>query len=260
MRGLSVRDLTVRRGGATLLEGIALDVAPGELLAVVGPNGAGKTTLIQALAGWIRPDVGEVRVGDRPVTSLPGRARAEAIAWLPQRGAVREAVPAIDVVMAARFRFDEPRAACVAAARAALEEAGVAHLAHRAMTSLSGGESQRVGLAALLAQDAAILLLDEPANHLDPAVQGALYAFLGRRWEEGRTVVVVTHDPDLLYRVAPPDRAEGIRVLGLSSGHPAFLARLGEPGFLADLGDLFGLRAHRIEVGGRPRLLLGDPT
>jgi iron complex transport system ATP-binding protein len=250
------RGATVRRGGRAIVDGVDLDVPEGGLVALVGPNGAGKTTLLRLALALDRPDDGQVEVGGRDAAHLAPRARAGALGWLPQRPRTPDPIPAASTVASARFRFDEPRARAVTIAREALERVGVGHLADRPVDGLSGGEAQRVALAALVAQDAATWLLDEPANHLDPAVQVALYGFLGDAWRAGRTIVCVTHDVNLLAHLGDP---ADVRVVGLDDGRLAFDHRLDEPALVPALGTLFRLPAHAVAVAGRRHVLFGAP-
>jgi iron complex transport system ATP-binding protein len=251
---LQARGVRVVRGGAKVLRGVDLDVAPGGLCVVVGPNGAGKSTLLGALLGWIPIAGGEVRLdGDAP-SVLGSRERARRVAWLPQQAAVREALPVVEVVAAARYRLDEPVSVRLAAARAALDEVGAGALAERSALAVSGGEAQRVALAALIAQQAGAWLLDEPANHLDPAVQHEVITLLLGAWRAGRTLLLVVHDLDLVAaRVEHPAEVE---VLGLRDGAEAFRCSLADPELPGRLSALYGVRVHGVEVDGRRRLVV----
>ncbi len=145
--GLLVDDLRVDVGGRTILDGISLCLAPGECVALVGPNGAGKSTLIRAMLGLLAPTRGQVSWQGEDVRKMAGRARAAAMAWLPQHGLIQEAVPVIEFVKAARFRFSEGRRQSLAAAGAALEAVGAGGLEEQAVSTLSGGESARMRLS-----------------------------------------------------------------------------------------------------------------
>ena len=117
------------------------------------------------------------------------------------------------------------------------------------MDTLSGGEGQRVALAALLAQDSEFMLLDEPANHLDPAYQAAIYAELGAQWRSGRGVLCVTHDINLLRYVAPPSRMEEVRVLGIKEGRVTLDANMASTSLADDLSALFDVPMTRVAHG-----------
>ena len=127
---------------------------------------------------------------------------------------------------APRFRFRESHAESQRAAASALARVGASAYATRRMTELSGGERQRVAFACLIAQEARVLLFDEPANHLDPAQQLEVYRLLGELWREGHTIVCISHDVNLLQQLG--DSAE-VRVVGLRAARVAFEARLSDP-------------------------------
>lgn len=255
MTALSWRGVTVRRGGSTLLDDVSLDVAAGSFVAIVGPNGAGKTTLLATALHRVRPDQGEVWLGDRPSAALSPRQRAARVAWLPQHHSVSEPVRAEDLVASARYRLAESRTRALDAARAALADVGAQALATRRVDALSGGEAQRVALAALAAQQADTLLLDEPGNHLDPAVQLELYAVLARWRAQGRTIVTVTHDVTLLPHLGPD-----VRIVGLRQGRIAADTTVGDPALPDVLSDLLGARFATAEVAGVRHLVLTGPV
>jgi iron complex transport system ATP-binding protein len=240
MIALEVDNVTVHANRAQLLESVSLRLGTGELVALVGPNGAGKTSLIRTALGLLQPTRGKVLLGGKPIGHLRARERAALAAWLPQQSGIVEDLTALELVSAARYRFQERRAMTLAAAKRALQRAGVESLAERLVTGLSGGEQQRVALAALLAQEAPLLLLDEPANHLDPAQQIALYELIGDLWREGMSVLCITHDVNLLAHAAR-ERAADVRVLGLRKGALAFDSRLDAPELATHLSQLFDL-------------------
>ena len=206
-----------------LLRDLSFSVRAGELLAVVGHNGAGKSTLLRVLTGQLRPLAGRVmRAGKAHSGTTPsGPTASAAPVWLPQRTEVRTAVPVRALVLMGRYRhkrwFESWAPADYARADAALARCGVAHLAEREFTTLSGGEQQLVWLAQLWAQDASLCLLDEPTQQLDVYHRRRVFDLLAD-WvlAEGRTVVVVTHDlanlaalpaalPATLLNLSPPD-------------------------------------------------------
>jgi manganese/iron transport system ATP-binding protein len=185
-------------GGARYaLEAITFRVERGERIAVVGPNGAGKSTLFQIIAGTLRPDRGRVSIfGHGPAGHI-------CIAYVPQRTQVDWNFPVSveDVVMMGRVRqiglLRRPGESDWAAARAGLEQVGATHLADKRIGELSGGQQQRVFLARALAQEAELLLLDEPLNGLDAPSQEAILNILDDLRRGGVTVLLSTHDLDL---------------------------------------------------------------
>jgi iron complex transport system ATP-binding protein len=251
--GLGLRDVDLRIGSRALLTSVSLSLEPGEFLALVGPNGAGKTTLLRAALGLVRCSHGNVRVGGAPVESLAPRARAALLGWLPQQALASEALSALETVVAARYRFDETRAKAEDAARRCLARLGVADLAGHPVTRLSGGEHQRVALAALIAQEATFYLLDEPANHLDPAQQAETYALLGALVREGMGILCVTHDVNLLAHAGGRPR-----VTGLSNGKLRFETGYDASELPERLAELFGVPMDAVELGGR-RLIVPNP-
>lgn len=253
MTVLELTDITVRARSRILLDHVRLRVGAGEFVALLGPNGAGKTTLLRSALGLVPPATGSVTVDGSDVRALSPRDRARALAWLPQQPFVPEPVPALEAVLAARYRFDETAAQAASAARRALARAGAAELAPALLSELSGGEKQRVALAALLAQEARVLLLDEPANHLDPAQQAETYALLGALAAEGQGILCVTHDVNLLahVRVTP-------RVAGLRAGELRFECRHDAAELPLRLEELFGVRMHALEAHGR-RIIVALP-
>ena len=171
----------------------AFDVAPGHPLAVIGPNGAGKSTLLAAIAGLVPLDSGSVRIGERPVDALPPERRRVGVVFqdyvLFPHLSVRD-----NVAFAARMRG--ARAAARAAAEPWLERHGLAPLADRLPSELSGGQAQRVALARALAAEPDVLLLDEPMSALDVELRDDMRAELASHVREfGGATVLVTHSP-----------------------------------------------------------------
>lgn len=195
---LTLADLTVCHGRRPAVHHLSGRFAPGSLTAIVGPNGAGKSTLLRALAGLHQPDSGRI--------AQDGVAR---IALLPQLAALDRAFPIAcrDVVMQGLWpRIGAFRAVPAdehARVDAALAAVGLAGLAKRPVGSLSSGQLQRLLFARLLVQDADILLLDEPFNAVDAKTAADLLRLI-RQWHgEGRTVIAVLHDLDLVAREFP---------------------------------------------------------
>ncbi|HEV8246780.1 MAG TPA: ABC transporter ATP-binding protein [Polyangiaceae bacterium] len=248
MTRLELENVTVELGRRKLLEAINLRVSSGEFVAIVGANGAGKTTLLRTALGLLTPSQGRVLVDGDHAASLKGRARAARLAWLPQQLVASEPLSALEVVLAARYRFDESRAEAQRQAHAALERLRIAELALKRIDRLSGGERQRVALAALLAQESSLLLVDEPANHLDPGQQAETYRLLGELWTQGYGIICVTHDVNLL---AYAGRAADLRVLGLASGAVVFERAYAAADLAPKLGALFGIAIGCFQAGER---------
>jgi iron complex transport system ATP-binding protein len=245
---LCFEDVDVTLRSRHLLAELSLTVAAGRFVALVGPNGAGKTTLLRTALGLVRPTRGRVTLDASSVTTLSPRERAARLAYLPQHPRLSEPLSAEEVVTAARFRFQESHGRALGHARKALDRAGARGLATRILPELSGGERQRVALAALLAQEAPLLLLDEPANHLDPAQQIEAYNLIGELWREGRGIVCVTHDVNLLSFVGSPER---VRVVGIADGRLRFDLSYDALELPGALSKLFGIEISAVAVDGR---------
>ena len=186
-------------GRGTVLRALSFSVLPGTVTAVLGPNGSGKTTLLDICLGWRPPDAGTVLLHGRPLASWGRRERARAMSLVPQRENVRFDFTVTDYVLLGRAphlpALGAPGSADVALARDALRAAGILELADRSIVALSGGEYQLMLVARSLAQQAEVLLLDEPASQLDPANRLRVTGLLRRLADRGIAVVYTSHDP-----------------------------------------------------------------
>ena len=193
---LSGSDVTLSRGGRQILRGIDIQVRAGEVVAVVGPNGAGKSTLLGVLSGDDTPDAGSVGIGGGSISEWTVTELAWRRAVLPQHVAVAFPFTAIEIVRMGRAMWaNTPQEDHDDAAIArALADAECAHLATRKFPSLSGGERARVAVARVLAQEAGVLLMDEPTAALDLRHQDLVLGAARRRAENGAGVLVVVHD------------------------------------------------------------------
>ena len=187
--------------GKTLLRDVEVDLRPGEMLAVVGPNGAGKSTLCGLLAGDLPPTRGEVEMCGRDVRRTKPAALARLRSMLSQHTLIRFPFTARQVVMMGRHphirRWRSPTEGDFAAVDEAMKSAQVQSLAGRIYPTLSGGEQRRVSLARVIAQDAPVVLLDEPTNALDISHQQLVMALCRRLVDDGRAVLTVLHDLNL---------------------------------------------------------------
>ena len=213
---LSVRAVSKRFGELQALREVSFEVAAGEIVAVVGPNGAGKTTLLSIVAGAQRPNSGSV-----------GEAWAGGVGWVPQELALYAKLSvAENLRLFARLEgVGEPEAAVTRM----LDQAGLAARAHERLERLSGGNRQRVNVAAGLIADPPVLALDEPSTALDPGQRERLWRFISARAEAGTGVVFSTH-------AVEEARRHAARVLVLDEGALLFdgsprelMARAGEP-------------------------------
>ena len=203
---LEGRDLTI--GYRDRVVGSALDVAvrEGEALALLGPNGGGKTTLLKTLLGLLAPLAGEVRLDSRSIEAVGVRERARRMAYVPQSHAGTFAFTVSEIVLmgraAHRGLFSAPGRADHESVAAALARLGIAHLAERPYTMISGGERQLALIARALAQEPRIVVLDEPTASLDFGNQGKIMKEIRALAQAGLGVVFTTHDPNQAYRYA----------------------------------------------------------
>jgi len=204
---LSCRGLALAVAGRSLVSGFHFDVRGGECWVIVGPNGAGKTTLIATLAGLKTPAAGEIAYDGTPLGQLGPRDRALRRGFLPQDSIDFFPATVLETALVGRHphlrRWEWESTADVARARAALAAFGLADLDARDARTLSGGERRRLALAALVAQDPALLLMDEPSSHLDLGQQvAALDTLTALARGSGKAIVMVLHDLHLALRYA----------------------------------------------------------
>ncbi|MBA2529651.1 MAG: metal ABC transporter ATP-binding protein [Euzebyales bacterium] len=195
MSSLAVRGLTVTYRRRPALRGVTFDAPAGSVTGVIGPNGAGKSTLLKAVLGLVRPDTGVVTVGGAPVASSRRR-----ISYLPQRSTIDWDYPAQVREVVAMGRYPHLRLlqrrgdADHRKVEEALERVGLTDYGRRQIGELSGGQQQRVFLARALAQEASLLLLDEPFVGVDALTISLLGDVLRGLATDGACVVVVNHD------------------------------------------------------------------
>jgi iron complex transport system ATP-binding protein len=203
---LEARGLSFGYGGDPVGAGVDLDLAGGEVVCLLGPNGGGKTTLFRTLLGILPPIAGEVRVADRPLAHWSRRERARLLGWVPQAHAGLFAFTVEDVVLmgrtARRGRFAAPSRRDHDVARSALERLGIGRLAARVYTQVSGGERQLTLVARALAQEAGVLILDEPTASLDFGNQLRVLAEVRRLRDDGIGILMSTHQPEHALEVA----------------------------------------------------------
>jgi iron complex transport system ATP-binding protein len=197
-------EVSLAKGGRAILDHVSLAAEKGEVLGIIGPNGAGKTSLLRAAAALEPGMTGSVEIDGVALGAMPARRRARVLAYLPQQAEAAWPIAVEDAVALGRVphlgpteRFGEMDRHAV---REAMTEAGVAALARRPLTSLSGGERALVLLARALAVGAGLLLADEPTAALDPYHQLAIMELFRRLAESGRTICVALHDLPLAVR------------------------------------------------------------
>ncbi|MBN2704253.1 MAG: ABC transporter ATP-binding protein [Pontiellaceae bacterium] len=218
---IQIENLSVQLSGNNILSEVSFAVNAGEYCSIVGPNGAGKTTLIKCLAGIHKKWSGSVRIDGKPANDYKSRELATLQSYVPQAEGRTFPLSVEEFVAMGRYPYQSAFSPLSAddhrAIDAALEQAGLANLRARSMDTLSGGERQMAFIAAALAQETQILLLDEPSTFLDYRHQANVAALLNRACrEQGKTVVAVHHDINTALSASH-------RILALKNGATAFL-------------------------------------
>ena len=202
MNALCARDLRVQLGDHRVLDGVSLDLRPGELVLLAGRNGAGKSTLLRLLIGALKPGSGRVDLHERSLAEWPALARAREIAFVPQDAENPFEFTGRELVTMGRHPHRQRSRALLPDDLAAIERALVAvdasALADRPVTTLSGGEQRRIAVARALATEAPLLLLDEPTSNLDLEHALQLVGLLHTLAAAGRGILVASHDLNLL--------------------------------------------------------------
>jgi iron complex transport system ATP-binding protein len=205
---LELRDVSVRFNGTQVLDAVSLEVEQGAWVGLLGPNGAGKTTLLRAISGVVDFD-GSVATGQGEAKEMGRRALARVVALVPQNPVLPPGMKVVDYVLLGRTPHSSilagPSTHDLDAVGAVLEALSLQRFLHREVTTLSGGELQRVVIARALAQASPILLLDEPTTALDVGKQQEVLELVDRlRRERALTVVSAMHD--LTIAAQFPDR------------------------------------------------------
>ena len=240
-------------GRRQVLRDVSLDVFPGEFLALAGCNGAGKTTLLHLLTGYLTPDAGTVTLEGEPVADLPRQEVARRIAYVPQRSATVFPFRVEEMVLMGRQPYAglaafDTEEDCQTAAQA-LDEVGLGREAGRRLfEELSGGERQLVLIARALAQQASILILDEPATYLDLRRQWEVMQLLERRRAGGATIIATFHDLNLAARWAT-------RIALLHEGRMAAVGTAREVLRTEILEPVYGITLRVEHRDGRPPLV-----
>jgi zinc transport system ATP-binding protein len=222
---VQARQIGVQRGGRWLIRGIDLTVRKGEIITLIGPNGSGKSTTVKTVLGVLKPDEGTL-----------SRAANLRIGYVPQRLAVDWTLPlTVDRLMSLTGPISKSER------RAALEDVGIAHLAHSEVAALSGGEFQRALLARAMARKPDLLVLDEPVQGVDVAGEAALYSLIDQiRHKIGCGILLISHDLHVV--MAATDTVLCLNGHLCCSGTPQSVAE--DPAYL----QLFGPRAASIAV------------
>jgi len=252
---LEAQDLLLRVGARTLLQGMSFRLNAGEVWCLLGPNGSGKSTFLHTAVGLREPQGGALRLAGRALADWPADAAARTRSFLPQNFHDAFSASVLETVMLGRHPYlsrwqweagDERELA-----RAALRAVDLAGFERRDVLTLSGGERQRVALAALIAQDAPLLLLDEPVSHLDLHHQVLVLEHLvGSARARGKGVLFTVHDLALAARFAS-------HALLLLPQGTVLQGRIDEVLTESALATGFSHRVTRVEAAGRTLFVPG---
>lgn len=204
---ISCRDLEIGYGSRVVGSGLSIAVDGGEIVCLLGPNGCGKTTLFRTMLGLLPALAGRIEVAGRPLSSLSRKEIARTLAFVPQAHAPGFPYDTLTVVTMGRTAhmgsFSHPSAKDREIAMHALERLGIADLAHRDYSRLSGGQRQLVLIARALAQQAAMIIMDEPTASLDFANQARVLGEIARlvsgESTQAPAILLSTHDPDQAF-------------------------------------------------------------
>ena len=245
--------------GRVVGRALELRLEAGEVLCVLGPNGAGKTTLFRTLLGLIEPRGGRVEVDGRDIATLARTEVARALAYVPQASATHFDFSVAELVEMGRTAhlgaFQPPSGRDREIARQALATLGIAHLADRPSSAVSGGERQLALIARALATQARTVVMDEPTANLDFGNQQRVLGEIARLRESGIAVLLCTHDPD--HALAIADRA-----LLLAAGQAQAQGNSSEILTAQNLTRLYGVSVHVADLetpGGRRRVCVAGP-
>ena len=242
---ISCRNLCLTIKNHHILKNINLDLKPASFTAVIGPNGAGKSSLLKCLMGFHPKHTGHIKLNDRELHHHSRKDLARQLSYVPQVSGYFPAYSVLELVLMSRYihqgPFGKPSAKDLQIAKDALEEVSCQALSNRLVSTLSGGERQKVLLAAALAQEPTILVLDEPLTYLDPRHQSHITQVLANLHHQHQTIIAATHDLALAIGIAD-------HVLALRDGHSLYYGpaeQLIPSGVLRDLFDLeFDIVTH----------------
>lgn len=200
---LQVNDLRFSYGEHEVLKGLSFEARYGELLSVLGPNGVGKSTLFRCMLGLLKPQSGECSIDGKSTRGLSAKELSQVIAYIPQSHYPTFNFSVFDMVLmgttAQISAASVPGRRQVTLAEEALEKLGIAHLRDRGYTNISGGERQLVLIARAIAQQARILIMDEPSANLDFGNRTRVMQTVRALAAEGYAIIQSTHDPDQAF-------------------------------------------------------------
>ncbi|HPP81031.1 MAG TPA: ABC transporter ATP-binding protein [Deltaproteobacteria bacterium] len=255
---IEAQRLSFRAGRRSILEGVSFHAAAGETVCIIGPNGAGKSTLLKCLAGINETSAGALTICGRPLASYSRRSLARILSYVPQAYGHELPFFVHDFVMMGRYAHIGPLSLPGKADRDAVEHAmattGTIALADRHMATLSGGELQRVFIAAALAQQTCVMLLDEPTTFLDPKHRFEIHGLLMKiSRDHGVTTVIATHD--LAFALQSADR-----IIALKEGKLVYCGEAADMTVEATLSSMYEIPflVLRHPATGRPIVIAED--
>ena len=200
---MKIEDLRFSYGNHEVLKGVSFEVTQGEFVSVLGPNGVGKSTLFRCMLGLLDPTGGSVSIGGRDIGTMTPAQLSRCVAYIPQSHHPVFNFSVLDMVLMGTTsqmgRFATPGKAQERLADAALERMGISHLRDRGCGHISGGERQLVLIARAIAQQAKILVMDEPSANLDFGNKLRVMKTVKGLTDDGYTIIQSTHDPDQAY-------------------------------------------------------------
>jgi iron complex transport system ATP-binding protein len=248
---IEIRNFSFSLGAKQILRNVSFSVAEGEYLSIVGPNGAGKTTLLRCIDRILTGGSGEIRVCGRPLQGYRQRELAKLVSYVPQADGRVCSYTVEQFVLMGRYPYLSPFSAVGKADRQAVRDAlqltETLQFADRLLDTLSGGERQKVYIAAALAQGAGVMLLDEPTTFLDYRHQAEIEALLVRaNRQSGVTLLAVTHDVNRAALLSD-------RIVALREGSVAYCGR---PAGIMDPQVLQGIYGISLLLADHPRASL----
>ena len=241
---LTLENVSVTRGGQTVLRDVSATFEPGRVTVILGPNGAGKSTLLQVAAGLLRAK-GRVLLDGEDIARMPADARARAIGYLPQDAMVHWDMTVEDVVALGRLPYRDRDAAAI---ERAMGQTATIEFARRRIGTLSGGERSRVLLARVLAGEPKWLLADEPLASLDPAHALGMMDRLRAITLDGASVIMVVHDVQYTAYVADDVLLVGEEIVWMDGRTHNHLAA--DP-----ISAVYGVPFIRLDLGGQIALV-----
>jgi iron complex transport system ATP-binding protein len=247
---IEVREYSLQIGPKEILSNISFRVDEGEYLSIIGPNGSGKTTLLKCLDGIMTGGTGSITIKGRPLHDYGQRELAKLMGYVPQADARSSPFTVFEFVMMGRYPYLSPFSSVSRSDECAVREAlaltGTMEFSQRSLDTLSGGERQKVYIAAALAQGAGIFLLDEPTTFLDPKHTVEIQKILKRlNHYSGATILSVTHDINHALLT-------GGKILALKEGMVVFCGNIGDivrNGILESIYEKSFLFAHHPQTG-----------